>query len=194
MKLIKINTDHYVIVDDSEIKEGDFVINIQRNHIYPTPVEVIDVEYRNRRNDVFKKITHSTQPIEANSLHRKYDFININPLSLSEVKELIGEINEEKNMWYERNTQNPYPTDSPSHTGFKKGFELGYNQSLEDNQEKKYTEDDLAEAILRTIDACNKAQNDSYGELEIDEEAIIQSIQPKTEWDVEIVDNKLKLK
>jgi hypothetical protein len=60
MKLIKINTDHYVIVDDSEIKEGDFVINIQRNHIYPTPVQVIDVEYRNRRNDVFKKITHST--------------------------------------------------------------------------------------------------------------------------------------
>ena len=26
MKLIKINTDHYVVVDDSEIKEGDWYL------------------------------------------------------------------------------------------------------------------------------------------------------------------------
>ena len=27
MKLIKINTDHYVVVDDSEIQEGDWYID-----------------------------------------------------------------------------------------------------------------------------------------------------------------------
>jgi hypothetical protein len=134
MKLIKINTDHYVVVDDDGTR------------------------------------THSTIDIKG-----------VLPLSLQEVKELIGEVDVETKV--EKYT---------SHDMF--WYKQGYNQALEDNKEKKYTEDDLAEAILRTIDACNKAQKDSYGELEIDEEAIIQSFQPKTEWEVEFVDGKLKLK
>jgi hypothetical protein len=42
-----------LVVDDSEIKEGDYRLNIQRNTIH-----FVDEEpsYFNKRNDVFKKI------------------------------------------------------------------------------------------------------------------------------------------
>lgn len=115
----------------------------------------------------------------------------------SEAKEILGVVDVEKSMWYERNLQNPYPSDSPSNTGFKKGFELGYNQALEDNKERKYTEEDMMKAI-------EIAQTTSYVSTQLfsdqssvkhnfSSEEIIQSLQP-TEWEVEMVDGKLKLK
>ena len=52
-KLIKLSDQHYVVVDDSEIKEGDYRVNIQRGYI-----KLVDdnPEYYNKRNDVFKKV------------------------------------------------------------------------------------------------------------------------------------------
>jgi hypothetical protein len=97
----------------------------------------------------------------------------INPLSLSEVKELIGEVDVEKNMWYERKVQNPYSSDSLLHTGFNKGFELGYNQSLEDNKEKKYTEKDIDKAYWAGMQFVGEDKG-SLGEF-------IQSLQPQAE-------------
>jgi hypothetical protein len=42
--------------------------------------------------------------------------------------------------------------------------------------DKKYTEEDLRNAINETINACNIAQKESYGELEIDADKIINSL------------------
>lgn len=54
MKYDIIKTDNYlIIVDDSEIKEGDYRINIQRGYV--KLVEETD-DYYNQRNDVFKKV------------------------------------------------------------------------------------------------------------------------------------------
>jgi len=97
----------------------------------------------------------------------------INPLSLSEVKKLIGEVDVEKNMRYERKVQNPYSSDSLLHTGFNKGFELGYNQALEDNKDRKYTEKDIDKAYWAGMQFVVE-DKESLGEF-------IQSIQPKTE-------------
>jgi|APGre2960657404_1045060.scaffolds.fasta_scaffold61782_2 hypothetical protein len=97
----------------------------------------------------------------------------INPLSLSEVKELIGEVDVEKNMRYERKVQNPYSSDSLLHTGFNKGFELGYNQALEDNKEKKYTEKDIDKAYWAGMQFVGEDKG-SLGEF-------IQSLQPQAE-------------
>ena len=97
----------------------------------------------------------------------------INPLSLSEVKELIGEVDVEKNMRYERKVQNPYSSDSLLHTGFNKGFELGYNQAIEDNKDRKYTEEDIDKAYWAGMQFVGEDKK-SLGEF-------IQSIQPKTE-------------
>ena len=65
---------------------------------------------------------------------------------------------------------------SPTATFLEKGFIKGYTQCQEDMSDKKYTESDLRKVIDETIDACNIAQRESYGELEIDVDKIINSL------------------
>lgn len=90
MKLIKINPDHYIIVDgDSEIKVGDWFL----------PISGIGWELNKPKqadsgggynNNHCKKITHSTQPLNK-SLFFTDRVWGCERLSLGEVKELIGE-------------------------------------------------------------------------------------------------------
>jgi hypothetical protein len=57
-KMIKLSDTHYIVVDDSEIKEGDWCV-------YKTG-EII--QYLVKLNtDNLRKITHSTQPLERYS-------------------------------------------------------------------------------------------------------------------------------
>lgn len=79
MKLVKIDTDHYVIVDDSEIKEGDWMIRDGEQPTLVTPNFWWDFGVP------YKKITHSTNILTN----------GIGILYLSEVKELIGEVDVE---------------------------------------------------------------------------------------------------
>ena len=206
MKLIKLSEDHYIVVDDSKyIVDGDWVLF--NNEVLQTDYfdshfnkwefknkSVSPVEYQ--RYDKPKKITHSTQPIERWFQNIDFSirkgFGKIQQLSLLEVKELFSE---DTDVWSRKLEYLKKVNENIKHKSQDEriwifgasdlGFTAGYNQALEDNKEKKYTEEDITEAILRTIDACNEAQKDSYGELEIDEEAIIQSLQPQTEWEVE---------
>ena len=46
----------------------------------------------------------------------------------------------------------------------------------EDMADKKYTEEDIKKAIDETIKCCNIAQKESYGDLEIDADKIINSL------------------
>ena len=59
-KLIKLNDQHYIIVDDSEIKVGDWYLTFMNNKIIGEPRKCSDDSY-NFSN--CKKITHSTQPL-----------------------------------------------------------------------------------------------------------------------------------
>lgn len=87
-KLVKLSDTHYIVVDDSEIKEG-YVFNGAEIFLREEMSEYSD-EYVNR---YWEKITHSTQPLEPslrsddNTLK---DFVFIKPLSLSEVEEAIN--------------------------------------------------------------------------------------------------------
>lgn len=58
--------------------------------------------------------------------------------------------------------------------GFEFGATWGYNKAKE---KYKYTDEDLRKAIDKTILVCNKELKESYGELIIDEDEIIQSLQ-----------------
>jgi len=169
MKLIKLTDDHYVIVNNSEIKVGDIVLETY-----------IDgskgVEHIQTLNDIDilsqKKITHSTD-------------ININELyyiSLQEVKELIGEVDVEK-KYNETWLAKYQPYDSKEGIAFK----TGYNQALEDNKEKKYTEDDMRKAYM-------VGQHGGVTQTHYEFDEYIQQLQPKTEWEVEMIDGQLKLK
>jgi len=58
-------------------------------------------------------------------------------------------------------------------TTYTVAYKKGYTQCQEDMADKKYTEEDLRKAIDETINACNIAQKESYGDLEIDADKII---------------------
>jgi len=61
--------------------------------------------------------------------------------------------------------------------GFERAaFKRGYILCQEDMADKKYTEEDLRKAIDETINACNIAQKECYGDLEIDVDKIFNSL------------------
>ena len=51
-----------------------------------------------------------------------------------------------------------------------------YTQCQQDMADKKYTEEDIRKVIDETIKACNISQKESYGDLEIDTDKIINSL------------------
>jgi len=170
MNKIKLKEDHYVVVDDSKIKEGDWLLDTTDNTIWGC--------YKDMSIYLFpecKKITHSTRPFGGSAT----------AISLHEVKELIGEVDVEKKAedagFYDS-------TEDNKGNRTTKAFLSGYNQAFEDNKEKKYTDEDIRKAILM---ARVRIENVSP-KYSIDE--IFKSLQPKTSWEVEIVDGKLKLK
>ena len=89
LTLIKLSETHYIVVDDSEIKEGDWFYQVNLNRVI----------HHNLKNGLLlqpqafdKKITHSTEPLEmkkVNSLGSEFGFVEIKPLSLAEVEEAI---------------------------------------------------------------------------------------------------------
>ena len=176
MKLIKLNEDHYIVVDDSEIKQGDWIVGCTRTVVqcmYPENVHHRDV----------KKITHSTQPLYKN------DFWAIQELKLSEVKELIGEVDVEKKAL----EISPVELDEDEfdvNETHRVTWIDGYNQALEDNKDKKYTEEDLS-YLLNLLTYDDLAEDEK---IESCTEYIKDLLQPKTEWEVEYDENgKLKL-
>ena len=167
-KLIKINTDHYVVVDDSKIEVGDWYIDDAKQ--IRKSVVSDEVYWQHRQyNREYMKITHS-------NIGHLYQ-VSILPLSLQEVKELIGEVDVEK---WARSQYSSEPNDYEEE--YYLGLIKGYNQALEDNKEKKYTEEDVISIVKKSRETGLTA------------EYLLLSIQPKTEWEVEIVDGKLKLK
>ena len=84
MKLIKINTDHYIIVDETIQPVNAYYYDSFINAIRNTS----GAEY-GEANHCWK-ITHSTQPLGIGWQQE------VKELSLSEVKKLIGEVDVEK--------------------------------------------------------------------------------------------------
>ena len=172
MKLIKLSEEHYVVVDDSEIKEGDFVYSsdggIFKRHI-DNPCQTIFP---------ISKVTHSTN----------IDWHEIYYIPLSEVKELFSE---DTDVWSRKLEYLKKVDENIKHKSQDEriwifgasdlGFTAGYKQGLEDNRGKKYTEDDMIEWAM-----CMIAQY-VHGNTNIwNKDLLRESLpQPQTEWDVE---------
>lgn len=197
MKLIKLSDTHYIVVDDSEIKEGDFyvIFDISNNpYIYKCyKIENDRVYYGNITSDDIKnckKITHSTQPLEPSlksDNNTLKDFIFIKPLSLSEVEEVIYGYNVENMAIEESNKiiidRNGNP-DKTLVSYYIKGFKA--HQELIKN--KLFTVKDIRKAYYQG----HKSGLGSANSLTF--EQFIQSLLSKTEWDVEFDEQgKLKL-
>lgn len=191
----KLSEEHYIICDDSDIKIGDIVA--ERLLIGDYGFFTIHTQ-----NDIDKTtqkvITHSTQPLEdINFVDEAEGKIipKIKPLPLSEVKELLGVVDVEKKA-LEISPVELDEDDFDVNETHRVTWIDGYTQALEDNKEKKYTEEDMRKAMV-LYSAWITGGAPSLRVAETAEqriEQIIQSLQPKTEWEVEIVDGKLKLK
>jgi hypothetical protein len=191
MKLIQLTPEHYVIADDSAIKEGDCVVNGNNKIFQYTNESISGLNY-------CKKITHSTKELDG-----------VKTLSLPEVKETIGEVDVEKlaekyieNYCNDNNLESSVLTDAVK-TLLRIGFIDGYNRCFKDNKDKKYTENDLKKSFEKGEErgyeekSCRERYNPLTGyepkNNKMVFEEIIQHIQSETEWDVEFVDNKIKL-
>ena len=140
-------------------------------------------------------ITHSTQPFEIiytpglTMTNPPIGFINIMELSLEKVKELIGEIDVEKKAhnWSTRQT-----TRSTDYwRSMVSTYVDAYIHALEDNKEKKYTEEDMRKAWNAAYIDAMSIDEETYKPLFFED--FIESLQPKTEWEVEIINGKLTI-
>lgn len=189
----KLSEEHYIIVDDSDIKIGDIVAEKLLTGEYG----LFEIHTQNDIDKTTQKvITHSTQPLEEMN-HGNYKskvFLDIKPLYLSEVKELFGVVDVEKKaeikypkseFWVGSNPSRLYDENAKD----RRCFLEGYKQAIEDNKHKKYTEEDMRKAIEMARENHDYLHGYSWNK-----EQIIQSLQPKTEWSVEFVNGELKLK
>jgi hypothetical protein len=205
MKLIKINPDHFIVVNDfyeskSDIKQEDvnsFFYHKEEGVVFVDRIVNVSLICDNIKTEFFyaslRKITHSTKELE-----------DVKILSLSEVKEVIGEVDVEKlaEEYIGDKISDPF---DPLKRLLIAGYIDGYNRALKDH---KYTEEDLRKAVDMARDIADDSAHDTFtvddikGCTEIctygwrekySNEKIIQHIQSKTQWDVEFVDGKIKL-
>jgi len=106
------------------------------------------------------------------------------------VKSLVGEVDVEKKA--QKYATNPgmmayvFPEK-------KEGYITGYNQCLEDNKDKRFSEEDMRKAIYE----ARKYPYIKKGEIKFEksvDEILNYITQPKDTWDVEFIDEQLKLK
>lgn len=199
-KLIKISELHYIIVNDSEIKVGDWYTWDGNKNVAPSlctdsynESSILDAQGFTK----FFKVTHSTQPLEPSFKSDKddrKDFIFIKPLSLSDCQEIDFGYSVEKmvkNLFgYDKNV--PLPTNDIEVNNWIEGFNA--HKGLV--KDKLFTIEDIRKALWCLGDVLfNNNQNGiEEGEPEKYFNDIIQSLLPPTEWDVTFDEQgKLKL-
>lgn len=187
MKLIKLNEEHYIIVDDSAIKEGDMFIN-EHNQI-SVCVKSLEKYLKNNTTNTIKKVTHSTKPLEdivTENSFKTYGFIR-----KQEIEELLFGYSVEKlvdesfeNMGY-HSTVTPYEEDQ-----FKLGYKLGFSAHKELTKDKLFTLEDMINFAVNCFNDNYDEDISFYKRVKIN----IEYLKPKTEWEVEFINGKLTLK
>lgn len=156
-----INTgDYLLIVDDKTLTDMPNNINVYSVR-YNKPIRFAETE-NSYMNECFEIKAHL--PLNNSPILEGVDLL---PPLEDEVEKLAKEE-------IERYRLSSSSIDKPREVQRFNGFKTGYNKAKE---KYKYTEEDMRKVIDKTIHACNKAQKESYGELVIDEDEIIQSLQ-----------------
>jgi hypothetical protein len=176
-KLIKLSETHYIVADDSEIKEGDWFYQVNLNKII----------HHNLKNGLLlqpqsfdKKITHSTEPFKEFAPLTIND-MGIGYIPLSEVEELIYGYSVEK-MAQSAFTHPDFGEYKVGSIAYYNGYKDGFNAHKELVKDNFIlSEDDLH----RILDMARLQGEESFLVKHTNEE-IIQSLLPKTEWDIEI--------
>ena len=200
MKLIKLAEDHYIIVDDSEPQEGDFVkcgliIGRYKRDVDNDTFDILceGKVYPFGLLSDLQKVTHSTKPLELVkdpllTLGSPLGFNKLKHLPLSEVEEAINGYSVEEMA--EKSIDVAMSLNSAlSRTLFMLIYKDGFKAHKEHTKDKLFTADDIRKAIELSRNVYTKGRD--YWSLTVEE--IIQSLLP-TEWEVEFDDNrKLRL-
>ena len=190
----ELSEDHYIIMDDSEIKVGDWYYLPRTHNIYQCKEDPTELNLERRVG--IAKITYSTQPESLGVGWMQ----SVLPILLSEVKELLGEVDVEKKAL----EISPIELDEDEfdvNETHRVTWIDGYNQALEDNKEKKYTRNEVHALMCKAFEQGLKKADVLEAGLEGKETDVEcawiltrHDSTPKTEWEVEMVDGKLKLK
>lgn len=180
MKLIKLTDKHYVIVDETYIKDvrpykGKY--HLEKGYIINKfPTYLTDLSE-------CKIITHSTEP-----LNKEFnDWLDVRVITLQEVNELLGIVDVRKKTyeWFDKAKYSSAFIADPS------SYEAGYLQALEDNKDKKYTEEQLRKLINSVLEFISHHEPEEFNDWFQNK---LLKLEPKTEWEVEFdKQNKLKL-
>jgi hypothetical protein len=188
-KLIKLSETHYIIIDDSQIKKDDWCL-LDNNVGMSTGYQILKClearpkhgEYDFQDNSGLfytgrcKKITHSTRPESIGTGWMQ----TVSPLLLSEVEEVIREYST-----YELFKKVDGSCDKGEYEHWL--FEQGFKAHQELVKDKLFTLEDIRRAILQGRVREGKVTP----KYTIEE--IIQSLLPKTEWEIIFNEGKIKL-
>jgi hypothetical protein len=163
--LIKLSEQHYIVVDDSEIREGDWIYKTNEPHKNAISISIGGAP------GGWKRISKSFGA-SMGSLERS---------PLSEVEEAIYGYSFEKmaNEKYHR-APGEYNEGKSLLCG---GYSDGFMAAMELMKDKLFTVDDMINAYNA---GGNSREDDINGDGETPFEEYIQSLLPPTQWDVEI--------
>jgi len=159
-----IKTENYLlVVNDLEIKVNDWFYLNDANII----AEYISVKPVNEAKKITAHLPLNNSPV--------LEFVPLLPPLEDDNEEVWeqGLLAELEKLPYTKHLDDGQYNDGQL-VGFEFGATWGYNKAKE---KYKYTGEDLRKAIDKTILVCNKELKESYGELIIDEDEIIQSLQ-----------------
>jgi hypothetical protein len=131
-----IKTDNYLlVVDDSEIKEGDYYLF---NWYAEKDIQKFTyVQYSDREKNKY---------LYEQSCKKIIAHLPLKNSPILEGVDLLPPIEDDgcKDLFYSKQVMNPYSKESQSYTAYEKGFIDGYNKAKE---KYKYTEEDIRKAI-----------------------------------------------
>lgn len=187
-KLIKLSVTHYIVVDNSEIKEEDFgnyYFHYKEGIVFINFIKGQSCLCNEKMIEFFKgslfKITHSTQPLEG-----------VEPLSLSEIEEAIYGYSVRKMAWnlfggsFEaRQVESEEEADRTVQFGIE-----CINAHKELVKDKVFTGEQIVQAIAFGFGICKQHNRAPFN---LEQKEFIQSLLPKTEWDCKVVNGKIEL-
>ncbi len=173
--LIKLNEQHYIVVDDSEIKD---VRPYKGRWHYEKGVAINQFPTYLTDLSECKLITHSTQP----ELLGEGWMQSVLPLLLSEVEEAINGYSVDELYAEHKKT---FIWEPAKESSFH--FKAGFNAHKELVKDKLFTVEDIEKAIDKAYSkGLAKPNSGRLSDVPKVQSEIIQSLLPKTEWEVEI--------
>jgi hypothetical protein len=188
-KLIKINKLQYIVVDETDVKTLPY-----KSWFFDTNSRLVGQYFQGDTDVCWRKITHSTQPLNTNF----NDWLDVQTISLSEVGELIYGYTA-RSMTEKETIKNHFNNESSYIKGFNSHKNLVKNKlfTIEDMQKaiqmSRLISDGKESFDAEDISGCTEVCTYDW-KFKHNDYDIIQSLLPKTEWNVEFDENgKLKL-